>query len=125
MSTVIGSAFGHTINYNPYLLKYRLAVTIIFSLTAYIYSYFRLYGQFAMSTVISSAFGREVNILKGEADILTDAACELVTGYNERIPSLAITTALICKENLTSNCMFLLNEEYNNKIIISFVQVKL
>ena len=78
-----------------------------------------------MSTVIASAFGREVNMLKGEADVLTETAYELVTSYNERTPSLAITTALICKENLTSNCMFLLNEENNNKIIISFVQVKL
>ena len=79
-----------------------------------------------MSTVVASAFGREVNMLKGEADLLTDAAYELVTSYNERTPSLAFTIALICKENLrlyASNCMLFLNEENNNKI--PFVQVKL
>ena len=45
-----------------------------------------------MSTVIASAFGREVNMLKGEADVLTETAYELVTSYKR-------TNTITCNYN--------------------------
>ena len=50
-----------------------------------------------MSTVIAAAFGREVNILKGDADILTDASYELVTNYNGRRAALIWPDVISCK----------------------------
>ena len=50
-----------------------------------------------MSTVIAAAFGREVNILKGEADELTDASYELVTNYNGRRGALMWPVVISCK----------------------------
>ena len=50
-----------------------------------------------MSTVIAAAFGREVNILKGDADILTDASYELVTNYNGRRGALIWPDVISCK----------------------------
>ena len=50
-----------------------------------------------MSTVIAAAFGREVNILKGDADELTDASYELVTTYNGRRGALMWPDVISCK----------------------------
>lgn len=40
----------------------------------------RIYGQFTMETILATAFGRVVNIQRGEADKLADAANVLFAG---------------------------------------------
>ena len=43
----------------------------------------RLYGQFTMETILATAFGRVVNIQRGEGDQLTEAAGIVFSGAQE------------------------------------------
>ena len=42
----------------------------------------RIFCQFTMETILSTAFGRQVNVLKGEGDELTEAAAGLFFNFN-------------------------------------------
>ena len=42
----------------------------------------RIFGQFTMETILATAFGRQVNVLKGEGDELTEAAAGLFLNFN-------------------------------------------
>ena len=37
----------------------------------------RIFGQFTMQTILATAFGRQVNVLKGEGDELTEIAAAM------------------------------------------------
>ena len=43
----------------------------------------RVYGSFTMETLIATAFGRYVNIQRGEADQLTEAARTVIGALDE------------------------------------------
>ena len=42
----------------------------------------RIFGQFTMETILVTAFGRQVNVLKGEGDELIEAAAGLFFNVN-------------------------------------------
>ena len=42
----------------------------------------RIFGQFTMETILATAFGRQVNVLKGEGDELTEAAAGLFSNFS-------------------------------------------
>ena len=42
----------------------------------------RIFGQFTMETILATAFGRQVNVLKGEGDELTEAAAGLFSKFS-------------------------------------------
>ena len=42
----------------------------------------RIFGQFTMETILATAFGRQVNVLKGEGDELTEAAAAVFSDFN-------------------------------------------
>ena len=44
---------------------------------------FRLYGSFTMETVLAAAFGRVMDIQRGQSDELTKAAAALFSGVQE------------------------------------------
>ena len=56
----------------------------------------RIFGQFTMQTILATAFGRQVNVLKGEGDELIEAAAGLFSNASN---------FLIWMESM--NCMYL------------------
>ena len=44
---------------------------------------YRVYGSFMMETILAIAFGRVINLQRGEADQLTEAIHKLFTGLQE------------------------------------------
>ena len=62
--------------------------------TEYIFIY-REYGLFTMEALIATAFGRYVNLQRGEADQLTDDAKEIFHATHEQA-ALSPHTLLVC-----------------------------
>ena len=58
--------------------------------------YFRLYSQFTLETMLAVAFGSEVNLLKGEGSLLTEAAAGIFDDMNESF--LVWDNILYCKQ---------------------------
>ena len=44
---------------------------------------YRVYGSFTMETILATAFGRVINLQRGEGDKLTVAAAVLFSGAQE------------------------------------------
>ena len=59
-------------------------------------NYFRLYSQFTLETILAVAFGSEVNLLKGEGSLLTEAAAGIFDDMNESL--LKWDDILYCKQ---------------------------
>ena len=57
---------------------------------------YRLYGLFTMETILATAFGRVINLQRGEANQLTQAAAAVFGGVQEDqgLPLDAITVIL-------------------------------
>ena len=58
----------------------------------------RIFGQFTMETILATAFGRRVNVLKGEADELTEAA--VGTFSNTNVNVVIFMEYIHCKCNI-------------------------
>ena len=56
---------------------------------------YREYGNFTMETLIATAFGRYVNLQRGEADLITEDAKELFSATHEEA-ALSPDTLLVC-----------------------------
>ena len=55
----------------------------------------RIFGQFTMETILATAFGRQVNVLKGEGDELTEAAAGLFS--NMEIKAFIWIESIFCE----------------------------
>ena len=42
-----------------------------------------MYGSFTMETILATAFGRQVNIQRGESDELSKAMEQLISGFTD------------------------------------------
>ena len=58
----------------------------------------RIFGQFTMETILATAFGRQVNVLKGEGDELTEAAAEIFLHSNTKF--LTLVDCFHCKYSI-------------------------
>jgi hypothetical protein len=63
---------------------------------------FRMYGSFTMETLLATAFGRVLDIQRGQSDELTQAAASVFSGSQEGKKTSAhyVTTLL----SMNSNC---------------------
>ena len=62
---------------------------------------YRLYNQFTMETILVTAFGRVVNVQRGEGDQLTEAANIIFAGAQEGGGSTAAYMSLFMSERIT------------------------
>ena len=65
-------------------------------------NYFRLYSQFTLETMLAVAFGSEVNLLKGEGSLLTEAAAGIFDDMSESF--LKWDDILYCKQKELLYC---------------------
>ena len=55
----------------------------------------RIYGEFTMESILAAAFGRVINIQKGEADEVTEAAKGVFAAGRDK--KIQISVALVSK----------------------------
>ena len=55
---------------------------------------YRIFGQFTMETILATAFGCQVNILKGEGNSLTEAAAGIFS--DSKSSSVSFSEILCC-----------------------------
>ena len=60
-----------------------------------------MYGQFTLETMLAVAFGSEVNLLKGEGSLLTEATAGLSEDLSESI--MTWEELIHCKKVLCKN----------------------
>ena len=56
----------------------------------------RIFGQFTMETILATAFGRQVNVLKGEGDELTEIAAAIFSDVNLKVLIWVVTIYCMC-----------------------------
>ena len=71
----------------------------------------RKYGDFTMETILATAFGRKIDIQRGESDKLTEAAATIFSDTHEQKKSSAVFILVILSKdplfkqrNYTANC---------------------
>ena len=64
----------------------------------------RIFGQFTMETILAAAFGRQVNVLKGEGDELTEAAAGMFSNTSAKF--LTLMQCLYCKSSIFVICNY-------------------
>ena len=65
----------------------------------YYYCVFRIFCQFTMETILATAFGCQVNILKEEGSALTEAAAEIF--FKNNTPAGTFNEMLCCMLHIT------------------------
>ena len=48
-----------------------------------LYTTYRVFGSFTMETILATAFGRQMNLQRGESDELSEAVGTLVGSFSE------------------------------------------
>ena len=56
----------------------------------------RIFGQFTMETILATAFGRQVNVLKGEGDELTEIAAAIFSDVNMKFLMWVVSINCMC-----------------------------
>ena len=74
-----------------YFIIYLIIIVLSF------YSLYSIFGHYTLSTLIASAFGRQLNITKGEGEQIAKALSLLMTSYTERT-ALYMTEVIICED---------------------------
>lgn len=71
-------------------------VTTLLQYCLFVLWHTRIFGQFTMETILATAFGHQVNILKGEGDEMTKAAGSVFGLFVNH--NLLWNSTIICKE---------------------------